>query len=68
MSVQQRVSSHRERMRARGYRPIQIWLPDVRSEAFSAEAKRQSLSVAELDRVSDEQDFIQAVSIDWGNE
>ena len=38
MAVGQRVAEHRRRMRARGYRPIQIWVPDVRSDAFAAEA------------------------------
>jgi hypothetical protein len=43
-------------------RPIQIWVPDVRSPEFKAEAHRQSLAVAESSRAGHDQDFIAAVS------
>ncbi|MBV9515406.1 MAG: DUF3018 family protein, partial [Mycobacteriaceae bacterium] len=33
-----RAREYRERMRLRGYRPVQAWAPDVRSAAFAAEA------------------------------
>jgi mRNA-degrading endonuclease toxin of MazEF toxin-antitoxin module len=49
MAVRDRVREHRRRMRERGYRPIQVWVPDVRSERFSAEARRQSRAVADAD-------------------
>lgn len=52
-------------MRNRGYRPIQIWVPDVRTERFVAEAHRQSALVARADRQNDDQDFIEAVSVSW---
>ncbi|WP_394275524.1 antitoxin MazE-like protein [Luteococcus sp.] len=68
MSVQQRVSEHRRRMRERGYRPVQIWLPDVRSSAFAEEARRQASLVAIQDRELDDQNFMEAVSVDWGDE
>jgi len=38
-----KVAEHRERLRAQGMRPIQIWVPDVHSPEFAAEARRQSL-------------------------
>ena len=40
------VRRYRERMRAQGFRQVQIWVPDTRSEAFAAECRRQSLLVA----------------------
>ncbi|MCB2054339.1 MAG: antitoxin MazE family protein [Geminicoccaceae bacterium] len=40
------VRRYRERMRARGFRPIQIWVPDTRSAVFAAECRRQSMLVA----------------------
>jgi hypothetical protein len=40
------VRRYRERMRARGFRQIQLWVPDTRSPAFAAECRRQSLLVA----------------------
>jgi hypothetical protein len=33
---------YRERMRARGFRQVNLWLPDTRSPAFARECKRQS--------------------------
>ncbi len=50
-------------MRARGYRPIQIWVPDVRSAGFAAEALRQSVLLAAADRSGDDQDFVEAISV-----
>ncbi|MGH3923785.1 MAG: antitoxin MazE-like protein, partial [Pseudonocardiaceae bacterium] len=38
--VRARVRAHRARLRAQGLRPIQIWVPDVRSPTFVAEAHR----------------------------
>lgn len=38
-----KVREHRQRLRAQGMRPIQIWVPDVRSPEFAAEARRQCL-------------------------
>lgn len=67
MTIRQRVTSYRERMRDRGYRPVQIWLPDVRTSAFAQEAQRQAQLVAAADRHGDEQDFIEAISVDWGD-
>ncbi|QGN34433.1 antitoxin MazE family protein [Microlunatus sp. Gsoil 973] len=68
MSVKDRVSSYRRRMREQGYRPVQIWVPDVRTERFAAEAHRQAALVAAADRDGDDQDFIEAVSVPWDDE
>ena len=57
-----KVRAHRERLRQQGLRPIQIWVPDVRSPAFKAEAHRQSLAVARSPHADDDQAFIDAVS------
>ena len=65
MAVRERVSAYRARMRAQGLRPVQIWVPDVRSPDFTAEAHRQSALVAAADRTSDDMGFIEAVSDDW---
>ena len=58
----EKVRSYRERMRARGLRPIQIWVPDTRTAAFRAEAHRQSLAVAESAHADEDQAFIDAIS------
>ncbi len=68
MTVGSRVAEHRRRMRERGYRPVQIWVPDVRSEAFAAEAHRQSVRLAAADRAGDDQDFVEAISVELGDQ
>ena len=57
-----KVKAHRERLRRQGLRPIQVWVPDVRSPAFQAEAHRQSLAVARSAQEREDQDFIDCVS------
>ena len=59
----QKVSEYRARLRAQGLRPIQIWVPDVRSPSFRTEAHRQSLAVSSSPEASADQAFIDAVSI-----
>ena len=61
-SSRDRVSAHRAELRRQGLRPIQIWVPDVRSEAFAAEAHRQSLAVANSPHADEDQAFIDAIS------
>jgi hypothetical protein len=63
-SSREKVGAHRERLRRQGLRPIQIWVPDVRSPEFAAEAHRQSALVAGSAFAREDQDFIDAVS-DW---
>lgn len=62
-----KVQEHRQRLRAQGLRPIQIWVPDVRAAAFQSEAHRQSLAVAASAHAAEDQAFIDTVSV-WGEE
>jgi len=48
-------------------RPIQIWVPDVRSRTFVREAHRQSLLVANDALELEDQNFVDAVS-EWPSE
>lgn len=69
--VREKVREHRDRLRALGLRPIQIWVPDVRSPSFRAQARRQSQAVAASAHAHDDQAFIDAVSaidFDGGDE
>jgi hypothetical protein len=66
-SSRMKVREYRERLRKQGLRPIQIWVPDVRSPAFAAEAHRQSLAVANSPHAEEDQAFVDAIS-DWGDE
>lgn len=51
-------------MRALGLRPIQMWVPDVRTPEFAAEALRQSRLIAESDHAEDDQAFVDALTAD----
>jgi hypothetical protein len=59
-----RVRAHRDRLRAQGLRPVQIWVPDVNAEGFAAEAHRQSRAVAVSDAADDDQAFVDSIS-EW---
>ncbi|MBV9086737.1 MAG: antitoxin MazE family protein [Acidobacteriaceae bacterium] len=61
-SSREKVRAHRKRLRQQGLRPVQIWVPDVRSPAFVTEARRQSLAVAKSRHAKKDQEFIDAVS------
>jgi hypothetical protein len=54
-------------MRAQGLRPIQIWVPDVRSRTVAEEVRRQSLRVSRKDEsdLMDELDMSAAQTEDW---
>ena len=43
--VLERVHKYREKLRMKGIRPIQIWVPDTRRSGFAEECRRQSLLV-----------------------
>jgi hypothetical protein len=64
--VRERMAAHRVRLRAEGLRPIQIWVPEVDSPSFKAEAHRQSLAVANRNDDDEDQVFIDAVT-DWSD-
>ena len=66
-SSREKVRAHRQRLRKKGLRPVQIWVPDVRSPEFAAEAHRQSLAVARSRYAADDQAFVDAIS-EWNDE
>ena len=61
-SSRDKVRAHRARMRAQGMRLVQMWVPDVRSPEFAAEAHRQSLAAARSPTEADDQAFIDAIT------
>jgi hypothetical protein len=65
MSARDRVARHRIAMKQRGFRQIQMRVPDARTEEFKREAQRQARAVAASDRAGDDQDFIEQISEDW---
>ena len=56
-----KVRRHREKLRAQGLRPIQIWVPDVNDPKFIAEARRQSLAIAQSPHEKEDQAFIDSL-------
>lgn len=48
--VNARVNKHRAALRASGLRPVQIWVPDSRAQAFAEQAQQQARRVARADR------------------
>ena len=62
-SSKERVRRHREKLRSQGLRPIQIWVPDVRSPEFAAEARRQSRLAANSPFAREDQDFVDSISV-----
>jgi hypothetical protein len=49
-------------MRAKGYRLVQMWLPDTRTDAFAARARDQATALAAHPNEADDQGFVDAVS------
>ena len=62
-----KVAAHRNRLRQQGLRPIQIWVPNVRSADFASEAHKQSQAVARSRFAKKDQDFVDSIS-DWNAE
>ena len=61
-SSRDRVRAYRDRLRNQGLRPIQLWVPDTRSPDFAAEARRQSLLVAQSPQAEEDQAFVDSIS------
>jgi hypothetical protein len=57
-----KVRAYRTRLREQGLRPVQVWVADVRSRAFTRAAHRQSLAVARSAQAKDDQAFVDAIS------
>lgn len=62
VNTSDRAAKHRAALRAAGLRPIQIWVPDVRSRSFATKAHGQSLAVAQSRHEQEDQAFIDEVS------
>jgi hypothetical protein len=67
LSTSEKTAKYRERLRAQGLRPVQIWVPDTRSKTLAEEVRRQSLRVSQRDEsdLMDELDMAAAQTEDW---
>ena len=64
-SSRDKVRQHRARLRALGMRPLQIWVPDTASAAFTAAAHRQAATVAGSVLEPEDQAFVDSLGEDW---
>jgi hypothetical protein len=64
-SSRQKVQAHRDRLRAQGLRPVQIWVYDRRASGFAARAHRESLAAANSPTAAEDQAFVDAISEFW---
>jgi hypothetical protein len=54
------MQRYRERLRAAGLRPVQVWVPDTTAPGFADEARRQSILVSRSLEEQEALDFIEA--------
>lgn len=48
--IRERVGQYRARMQAKGFRQINLWVPDTRQPGFAGQCRRQSRLAAKADR------------------
>jgi hypothetical protein len=65
MSSRDKVRAYRTRMRKRGYRLVQMWLPDTRTKEFAERAHRASLAIARSAHEAEDQAWVDTMS--WWN-
>jgi hypothetical protein len=59
-TISERVGAHRNKLRAAGLRPIQVWVPDTRRAGFAEECARQSEVIRKHAAAeNDDMDFIE---------
>ena len=64
LSSREKVRAHRTRLRAQGMRPVTMWVPDMRSPKFAAEARRQCVLANNSRYAAKDQAWVDSMS-DW---
>ena len=49
-TVHERVAAYRKRMRAKGYKPVETWVPDTSNPKFIARLQRWSRAIAKREK------------------
>jgi hypothetical protein len=62
-----KVRAYRGRMRAKGLRLVQMWLPDTRTPEFAVEARRESLLANTSPFAAEDQAWVDSIS-DWNSD
>lgn len=66
-SSREKVRAFRQRMRLKGLRLVQMWVPDTRTVKFAAEARRQSRLANRSKFAAEDQTWADALS-DWNSD
>jgi len=61
LTSRDKVRAHRARLRTQGLRAVTLWVPDMRSAGFVAEARRQSLLANASRYAADDQAWADAM-------
>jgi hypothetical protein len=61
-SSREKVRAYRTRMKRKGLRLVQMWVPDTRSAAFRRQARRDCVAVAKSAHAAADQEFVDAIS------
>lgn len=63
-AMRNRVAEHRDRMKARGYKEVRYWVPDVTSAEFLARVRAEFVALNAADRRDATADFLDDVQAD----
>ena len=67
--AREKAQCYRQRLRMRGLRTLQLWVPDTRRSGFAEDARRQSLAAAAATSEQEVLDFMEALEkVDWLSE
>jgi hypothetical protein len=69
-STAERVQQRRDKLRAAGLRPVQVWVPDTRAPGFAEEVRRQCQMIAAAEATPEgreDVEFWEAASADAWN-
>jgi hypothetical protein len=70
-SSTERVRQRRDKLRAAGLRPVQLWLPDTRAPSFADAVRRQCAAIAAAEATPEGQEeagFWDAIIADTWNQ
>ncbi len=64
LTPKEKQDRYRRRLRSKGLRPVQIWVPDTRTEGFVRECRRQARLAARSAQEKPTLNFISEIA-DW---
>lgn len=67
LTPKEKQRQYRSRLRRKGLRPVQIWVPDTGAAGFAAECRRQARLAARSVQEKPVLDFISEIA-DWGKD